>query len=107
VAARLDLEFPQTRRPLSSGILIEFANVVDAVRCAVEMQRGLSERNGPVPHDKRMELRMGIHIGDIIIEEGDVFADGVTIAARLEGIATTVGICISDDAYRQVRDSST
>jgi len=86
------------------GILIEFASVVDAVRCAVEMQRGMSERNGTVPHDKRMELRIGIHIGDIIIEEGDIFGDGVNIAARLEGIATPGGICISDDAYRQVRD---
>jgi class 3 adenylate cyclase len=71
------------------------------------MQRGMSERNGSVPHDKRMELRMGIHIGDIIIEEGDIFGYGVSIAARLEGIATPVGICIPVDAYRQVRDSST
>jgi adenylate cyclase len=86
------------------GILIEFASVVDAVRCAVEMQRGMSERNAPVAPERRMELRMGIHVGDIIIEEGDIFGDGVNIAARLEGIATPGGICISDDAYRQVRD---
>jgi TolB-like protein/class 3 adenylate cyclase/tetratricopeptide (TPR) repeat protein len=86
------------------GILIEFASVVDAVRCAVEMQRGMSERNAPVAPARRMELRMGIHVGDIIIEEGDIFGDGVNIAARLEGIATPGGICISDDAYRQVRD---
>jgi adenylate cyclase len=86
------------------GILIEFASAVDAVRCAVEMQRGMSERNAPVAQERRMELRMGIHVGDIIIEEGDIFGDGVNIAARLEGIAVPGGICISDDAYRQVRD---
>jgi TolB-like protein/class 3 adenylate cyclase len=85
------------------GILIEFASAVDAVRFATDVQRGMSERNGPVPADKRIELRMGIHIGDIIIEEGDIFGDGVNIAARLESIAEPGGICISDDTYRQVR----
>ena len=67
------------------------------------MQRGMAERNGPVPTDKRIEIRIGIHVGDIIIE-GDIFGDGVNIAAQLEGIAEPGGICISDDAYRQVRD---
>jgi adenylate cyclase len=86
------------------GVLIEFASVVDAVRCAIEMQRGMHERNEPVPPKKRMDLRIGIHVGDIIIEDGDVFGDGVNIAARLEGIAAPGGVCISDDAYRQVRD---
>jgi TolB-like protein len=86
------------------GILIEFASAVDAGRCAVEIQRGMGERNRPVPPDKRIELRIGIHVGDIIIEEGDIFGDGVNIAARLEGIAEPGSICISDDAYRQVRD---
>jgi len=85
------------------GVLIEFASVVDAVRCAMVMQRGMSERNGPLPLDKRIELRIGIHVGDIIIEEGDIFGDGVNIAARLEAIAEPGGICISDDTYRQVR----
>jgi len=85
------------------GILIEFGSAVDAARCAVEIQHGMMERNAPVPHDQRIELRIGIHIGDIIIEEGDIFGDGVNIAARLEGIAQPGGICISDDAYRQVR----
>jgi len=85
------------------GILIEFASAVDAVRFATEAQRGMSERNAPVAADKRIELRMGIHVGDIIIEEGDIFGDGVNIAARLESIAEPGGICISDDAYRQVR----
>jgi len=85
------------------GILIEFASAVDAARCAVEIQDGMIERNVRVPQDNRIELRIGIHVGDIIIEEGDIYGDGVNIAARLEGIAQPGGICISDDAYRQVR----
>ena len=85
------------------GILIEFASAVDAARCAVEIQHGMIKRNAPVPQDNRIELRIGIHVGDIIIEEGDIYGDGVNIAARLEGIAQPGGICISDDAYRQVR----
>jgi adenylate cyclase len=85
------------------GILIEFASAVDAVRCAIQQQRGMAQRNVGVAPDKRIELRVGIHVGDIIIEEGDIFGDGVNIAARLESIAEPGGICISDDAYRQVR----
>src|SRR5499427_5395805 len=85
------------------GVLIEFASAVDATRCAIEIQHGMVERNAPVPQDKRIELRMGIHVGDVIIEDGDIFGDGVNIAARLEGIAQPSGICISEDVYRQVR----
>jgi adenylate cyclase len=85
------------------GILIEFASVVDATRCAVEIQHGMVERNASIPQDKRIEFRIGIHVGDVIIEDGDIFGDGVNIAARLESISQTGGICISDDAYRQVR----
>jgi adenylate cyclase len=85
------------------GILIEFASAVDAARCAVQQQRGMAERNANVPADQRIELRIGIHVGDIMIEEGDIFGDGVNIAARLESIAQPGGICISDDTYRQVR----
>ena len=85
------------------GILIEFASAVDATRCAIAQQSGMAQRNADVPADKRIELRMGIHVGDIMIEEGDIFGDGVNIAARLESIAQPGGICISDDAYRQVR----
>jgi class 3 adenylate cyclase len=84
------------------GVLIEFASAVDATRCALEIQGGMVERNAPVPQDKRIEFRIGIHIGDVIIEDGDIFGDGVNIAARLESIAEPGGICISDDAYRQV-----
>ena len=85
------------------GAIAEFASVVDAVRCADEIQRGLAEQNIEVPQDKRIELRIGIHVGDIIIEENDIFGDGVNIAVRLEGIAEPGGISISDDARRQIR----
>jgi TolB-like protein/class 3 adenylate cyclase len=85
------------------GALVEFASVVDAVRCADEIQRSVAEQNIDVPQNKRIELRIGIHVGDIIIEENDIFGDGVNIAVRLEGIAEPGGVCISDDAQRQVR----
>jgi adenylate cyclase len=85
------------------GVLVEFASAVDATRCAAEIQRGMSERNEPMEPDRRIVLRLGIHVGDVIIEEGDLFGDGVNIAARLEGIAEPGGICISDDVFRQVR----
>ena len=85
------------------GALVEFASVVDAVRCADEIQRGMAEQNTDVPQDKRIEFRIGIHVGDIIIADDDIFGDGVNIAVRLEGIAEPGGICISDDAHRQVR----
>ena len=85
------------------GILIEFGSAVDAVQCAVTVQSGMGKRNEPVPPDKRIELRIGVHVGDIIFEEGDIFGDGVNIAARLESIADPGSFCISEDAYRQVR----
>ena len=85
------------------GVLVEFASVVDAVRCADEIQRGVAEQNIDVPQIKRIEFRIGIHIGDIIIEENDIFGDGVNIAVRLEGIADPGGVSISDDAHRQIR----
>ncbi len=85
------------------GAIAEFASVVDAVRCADEIQRGMAEQNIDVPQIKRIELRIGIHVGDIIIEENDIFGDGVNIAVRLEGIAEPGGISISDDARRQIR----
>ena len=85
------------------GILIEFGSAVDATRCAIHTQRGMAQRNADLPTDQRIEIRIGIHIGDIIIEEGDIFGDGVNIAARLEGIAAPGGICLSDDTFRQVR----
>jgi adenylate cyclase len=86
------------------GLLVEFASVVEAVRCAIEIQRALAERNAGAPPAKRIEFRVGINVGDIIIEGDDIFGDGVNIAARLEQIARPGGICLSEDAYRQVRD---
>ncbi|WP_225674932.1 AAA family ATPase [Bradyrhizobium hereditatis] len=85
------------------GALVEFASVVDAVRCADEIQRGMAERNITVPQNERIEFRIGIHVGDIIVEENDIFGDAVNIAVRLEGIAEPGGIYISDDARRQIR----
>ena len=85
------------------GMLVEFASAVDAVRCAAEVQRGMTGQNAEATSDLRIEFRIGVHVGDIIIDENDIFGDGVNIAARLEGIAEPGGICISDDAYRQIR----
>jgi TolB-like protein/class 3 adenylate cyclase/tetratricopeptide (TPR) repeat protein len=85
------------------GMLVEFASAVDAVRNAVEIQRSMAEQNTAVPQDQRIEFRIGIHVGDSIFDDNDIFGDGVNIAARLEGIAEPGGVCMSDDAYRQVR----
>ena len=86
------------------GSIIEFRSVVDAVNCAIEVQRAMIERNAEVAPDKRIEFRIGIHLGDVVEEsDGDLMGDGVNIAARLEGIAKPGGICISDDAFRQVK----
>ena len=84
-------------------MLVEFASAVDAARCAVEVQRGMEAQNADVSRNIRIEFRIGIHIGDIIFDEHDIFGDGVNIAARLEGIAEPGGVCISDDTYRQIR----
>ena len=86
------------------GFLAEFNSVVDALRCAVDVQRGMAERNSDVPPSNRIEFRIGINVGDIIEDNGDIFGDGVNVAARLEAIAEPGGICVSDDAHRQVRD---
>jgi class 3 adenylate cyclase len=86
------------------GSIIEFRSVVDAVRCAIEVQNGLIERNAGVPEDRRIQFRVGIHVGDVVEEaDGDLMGDGVNIAARLEGIAKPGAICLSEDAYRQVK----
>ena len=87
------------------GRIAEFASVVDAVRCAIEVQRKMAVRNADIAPDRRIEFRVGIHLGDVMVEsDGDLMGDGVNIAARLEGIAEPGGICLSEDAYRQVRD---
>ena len=85
------------------GMLIEFTSVVDAMRCAVNIQRGMAERNATVDRDRKIVLRIGINLGDIIIDGDDIFGDGVNVAARLESIADPGGICMSEDAFRQVR----
>jgi adenylate cyclase len=85
------------------GILVEFASIVDAVRCAVAIQQGMAARNADVPERNRIEYRIGVHVGDIVIEEGDILGDGVNIAARLEGVAEPGGICVSEDVSRQVQ----
>jgi TolB-like protein/thioredoxin-like negative regulator of GroEL len=86
------------------GLLVEFASVVDAVRCAVETQREMAMRNAGIPPERRIEFRMGINLGDIIVEDGDIFGDGVNVAARLEALAQPGGICISRVVRDQVRD---
>jgi adenylate cyclase len=89
---------------IGDGFLAEFASVVDAVRCAMEMQRGMAERNDGTPPDKRIEYRVGINLGDVIAEAEDIFGDGVNIAARLEGLAEPGGVLVSNTAHDQVRD---
>jgi adenylate cyclase len=86
------------------GMLVEFVSVVDAVRCAVDIQRGMAERNSEVPTDKRIEFRIGINVGDIIIDGDDIFGDGVNVAARLETLADPGGIMVSSVVHDQVRD---
>jgi adenylate cyclase len=86
------------------GMLAEFGSVVDAVRCAIDIQQGMAERNNVLPQEKRIEFRIGINVGDIIVDRGDLFGDGVNVAARLEGIAEPGGICISGAVHDQVRD---
>src|SRR5947207_1437645 len=85
------------------GLLAEFASVVDALRCAIEVQRGMAERNGKVEPEKRIALRIGINVGDIVVESGDIYGDGVNVAARLERLAEPGGICVSARVQEDVR----
>src|SRR5260370_26440302 len=85
------------------GMLAELGSVVDAVRCALAVQLGMAERNTALPQEQRIEFRIGINVGDIILDGGDIFGDGVNVASRLEGLAEPGGICLSDDAQRKVR----
>jgi adenylate cyclase len=77
------------------GLLVEFASVVDALRCAAEAQTAMAKSNDPLPPDRRIEFRIGVNVGDVVVEDGDIFGDGVNVAARLEGLAEPGGICIS------------
>ncbi len=91
-------------KTMGDGLLAEFASVVDAVRCAVEIQNAIKEHNTDVVPEKRVEFRIGVNLGDVIAEGDDLHGDGVNIAARLEGLAEPQGICISGSAFEQVRD---
>src|SRR5271157_1512454 len=94
----------RTVKRTGDGSIIEFRSVVDAVRCAIEVQQGLIDRNAGVPEEKRIEFRVGIHVGDVVEEnDGDLMGDGVNVAARLESVAKPGAICLSEDAYRQVK----
>src|SRR5262252_1925374 len=86
------------------GVLLEFPSIVAAVECALAVQKLMAERNADVPEDRQMFFRIGINLGDVLIEGEDILGDGVNVAARLEGISEPGGICISDAAYQQVRD---
>jgi len=86
------------------GAIVEFRSVVDAVRCAIEIQNSMIERNAGLPPERRIEFRIGIHLGDVVEEsDGDLMGDGVNIAARLEGVTQPGAICLSENAYRQVK----
>ena len=86
------------------GAIVEFRSAVDAVRCAIEIQHAMVERNAGAPEERRIEFRIGVHLGDVVEEaDGDLMGDGVNIAARLEGVAQPGAICLSEDAYRQVK----
>jgi hypothetical protein len=88
---------------MGDGVLIEFASAVDAVQCAIEMQKRFAEINAGLPETRRIVLRVGINLGDVIIEGGDLYGDGVNVAARIETLADPGGICVSRGVYEQVR----
>src|ERR1700731_2122935 len=94
----------RTVKNTGDGLLAEFPSVVEAVRCAAELQRGMGDRNAEIPEDKRITFRVGINLGDVIAEEDDIYGDGVNVAARLEALAEPGGVCISRVVRDQIRD---
>jgi adenylate cyclase len=94
----------RTVKNTGDGLLAEFPSVVEAVRCAAELQRGMADRNAEIPEDKRITFRVGINLGDVIAELDDIYGDGVNVAARLEALAEPGGICISRVVRDQIRD---
>ncbi len=88
---------------MGDGLLVEFASVVDAVACALAWQDGVAEREAAAGEDKRLQFRIGINLGDVIVEGDDIHGDGVNVVSRLEGLADPSGVCLSDDAYRQAK----
>jgi len=97
----------RTVKNTGDGLLAEFASVVDAVRCAAEVQRGMIDREPEVPDEQRIRFRIGINLGDVIVEGHDIFGDGVNVAARLEVVADPGGVCISRTVREQIRDKLT
>ena len=93
-----------TVKNTGDGLLAEFPSVVEAVRCAAEIQRGMSERNSETAEDRRITFRVGVNLGDVIVEQDDIYGDGVNVAARLEALAEPGGICISRVVRDQIRD---
>jgi adenylate cyclase len=104
VDAKIKEHRGRTVKNTGDGVLAEFPSVIDAVRGAAEVQRGMIDRNAEQPADQRIEFRIGINLGDVIVEEYDIFGDGVNVAARLEALAEPGGICISGTVYDQIRD---
>ena len=94
----------RTVKNTGDGLLAEFASVVDAVRCAADIQRGMADRELDVPNERRIRFRIGVNLGDVIVENNDIFGDGVNVAARLEALAEPGGICISRTVRDQIRD---
>src|SRR3954469_4184096 len=92
-------------KTIGDAFLVEFASALEAAQCAIEIQRTLSKRNHDVVHDRRIELKIGIHIGDVMHRDGDVYGDGVNIASRIEPLAGAGGICVSMDVERQIRNA--
>src|SRR5215467_12234377 len=107
----IDLKSKQHRGRIvntpGDSALVEFASAVDAARCAIEIQKEMAQRNAVIPEDRRLEFRIGINVGDIIIDVGDIYGDGVNIAARLESLASPGGICLSENAYQQIKGKLT
>ena len=101
----IDAHLGRIVKRTGDGSLVEFRSVVDAVGCAIEVQNGMAERNAGLPPERRIEFRVGVHLGDVVEEpDGDLMGDGVNIAARMEGICKPGAICLSEDAYRQVKE---
>src|SRR5437660_2544060 len=92
-------------KTIGDGFLVEFNSALEAAQCAIEIQRALSKRNHDVPESRRIEVRIGIHIGDVVHRGGDVYGDGVNIASRIEQLAGAGGICVSTDVERQIRNA--
>jgi adenylate cyclase len=89
---------------MGDGLLVEFSSAVEAVQCAVEIQHTIADRNATVSEEKRLTYRIGINIGDIVVEDDDIYGDGVNVAARLEGLAEPSGICVARNVFDQVKD---